>query len=51
MPKGGTSLKKTVAWIGMMLVDRDYRGRGISKLLLLDAIGKLNGLSLQIFRK
>lgn len=23
-----------VAWIGMMLVDRDYRGRGISKLLL-----------------
>ena len=32
----------TVAWIGMMLVDRDYRGRGISKLLLLDAIDKLN---------
>ena len=31
----------TVAWIGMMLVDRDYRGRGISKLLLLDAIDKL----------
>jgi ribosomal protein S18 acetylase RimI-like enzyme len=25
----------------MMLVDRDYRGRGISKLLLLDAIDKL----------
>jgi len=32
----------TVAWIGMMLVDRDYRGRGISKLLLNDVIGKLN---------
>ena len=31
----------TVAWIGMMLVDREYRGRGISKLLLLDAIDKL----------
>ncbi len=31
----------TVAWIGMMLVDRDYRGRGISKLLILDAIEKL----------
>ena len=31
----------TVAWIGMMLVDRDYRGRGISKLLLIDAINKL----------
>ncbi len=30
-----------VAWIGMMLVDRDYRGRGISKLLLNDAIRKL----------
>ena len=32
----------TVAWIGMMLVDRDYRGRGIARLLLLDAIDKLN---------
>ena len=32
----------TVAWIGMMLVDKDYRGRGIAKLLLLDAISKLN---------
>ena len=31
----------TVAWIGMMLVDRDYRGRGISKLLLKEAIHKL----------
>jgi len=33
----------TVAWIGMMLVDKEYRGRGISKLLLLDAIDKLKG--------
>jgi len=32
----------TVAWIGMMLVDRDYRGRGISKLLLVETIDKLN---------
>lgn len=32
----------TVAWIGMMLVDREYRGLGISKLLLLDAIDELN---------
>ena len=31
----------TVAWIGMMLVDRAHRGRGISKLLLLAAIDKL----------
>jgi len=31
----------TVAWIGMMLVDRAHRGRGISKLLMLDAIDKL----------
>ncbi len=30
-----------VAWIGMMLVDRDYRGKGISKLLLNDVIHKL----------
>lgn len=32
----------TVAWIGMMLVDRNYRGRGISKHLLNEAIQKLN---------
>lgn len=31
-----------VAWIGMMLVDRAYRGRGIARLLLLEAIDKLN---------
>jgi GNAT superfamily N-acetyltransferase len=33
----------TVAWIGMMLVDKEYRGRGISKLLLNETIGKLEG--------
>ena len=32
----------TVAWIGMMLVDKDYRGRGIAKLLMLETIDKLN---------
>ncbi len=30
-----------VAWIGMMLVDKDYRRRGISNTLLQDAIEKL----------
>lgn len=32
----------TVAWIGMVLVDKAYRGRGISKLLLKEAIDKLD---------
>jgi len=32
----------TVAWIGMILVDRDYRGRRISKLLLREAMDKLD---------
>lgn len=32
----------TVAWIGMMLVDKDFRGQGISKLLLLNVIEKLD---------
>lgn len=32
----------TVAWIGMMLVDKEFRGRGISKLLLREAINKLD---------
>ncbi|MEA3462759.1 MAG: GNAT family N-acetyltransferase [Bacteroidota bacterium] len=32
----------TVAWIGMMLVDRNYRGRGIARLLLLETIDKLH---------
>jgi GNAT superfamily N-acetyltransferase len=31
----------TVAWIGMMLVDKEFRGRGISKLLLNETIRKL----------
>ncbi len=31
----------TVVWIGMMLVEREYRGRGISKLLLEEVIRKL----------
>ena len=30
-----------VAWIGMMLVDKDFRGRGIGKQLMLAAIDKL----------
>lgn len=30
-----------VAWIGMVLVDREYRGRGISKLLLSALMDKL----------
>lgn len=34
--------ENTVAWIGMMLVDKDYRGRGISKLLLGNAMDKLD---------
>ena len=32
----------TVAWIGMMLVDRNYRGRGIARKLLLETIDKLH---------
>lgn len=32
----------TVAWIGMMLVNKEFRGRGISKLLLREAINKLD---------
>lgn len=30
-----------VAWIGMMLVDKKYRGMGISRLLLQEALNKL----------
>ena len=30
-----------VAWIGMMLVDKDYRRRGISNILLKDVITRL----------
>ncbi len=31
-----------IAWIGMVLVDREYRGRGISKKLLLETFDLLN---------
>ena len=31
-----------VAWIGMVLVDQEYRGRGVSKLLLTGLFEKLN---------
>lgn len=31
-----------VAWIGMMLVEKDYRGRGIGKALMLEVIHKLS---------
>jgi GNAT superfamily N-acetyltransferase len=31
----------TVAWIGMMLIDKDFRGRGISRILLNETILKL----------
>lgn len=31
----------TVAWIGMMLIDKEFRGRGISKILLSETIHKL----------
>jgi len=33
----------TVAWIGMMLVDKDYRGLGIGKRLMLEVLAKLEG--------
>jgi len=32
-----------VAWIGMMLVDKEYRGRGIGKGLMLAVMDKLKG--------
>ena len=32
-----------VAWIGMMLVDKDYRGLGIGKRLMLEVLAKLEG--------
>lgn len=32
-----------VAWIGMMLVDKAYRGRGIGKALMLGVMDKLKG--------
>src|SRR4051794_7907903 len=30
-----------IAWIGMVLVDKNYRGRGVSKLLLQNILEKL----------
>ncbi|MEN8156263.1 MAG: GNAT family N-acetyltransferase [Bacteroidota bacterium] len=37
----GINYAGKVAWIGMMLIDRDYRGRGLSKPLLNGAIAGL----------
>ncbi|MDH5603567.1 MAG: GNAT family N-acetyltransferase [Cyclobacteriaceae bacterium] len=34
--------ENTLAWIGMMLVDKEYRGNGVSKLLLNTIINKLS---------
>ncbi len=36
-----TNFKNQVAWIGMMLVSKPYRGRGISKLLMTTMINTL----------
>ncbi len=36
-----TNFKNQVAWIGMMLVSKPYRGRGISKLLMTTIINTL----------
>ena len=33
--------KKRVAWIGMVLVEKNYRGRGYSKLLLAEILNRL----------
>lgn len=37
----GINYDHTLAWIGMMLVDRNHRGKGISRLLLTEAIARL----------
>jgi GNAT superfamily N-acetyltransferase len=39
----GINYANTVAWIGMMLVEESYRGKGISKRLLNDTIELLDG--------
>ncbi len=39
----GISFENRVAWISMMLVNKEYRGRGISKLLLKEIIRRLDG--------
>jgi GNAT superfamily N-acetyltransferase len=38
----GINYADRVAWIGMMLVNRSHRGRGISKMLMKDVIQSLN---------
>ncbi len=30
-----------VAWVGMVLVDQEYRGKGVSKMILSDLLGRL----------
>ena len=37
----GINYENRVAWIGMVLVNRDFRGRGVSKLLLNNLLEKL----------
>ena len=34
-----------VAWIGMVLVDREFRGKGISRMLLQETFNRLKGVS------
>jgi GNAT superfamily N-acetyltransferase len=36
---------KQIAWIGMVLVDKEYRGQGVSKLLLTNILEKLKSFS------
>jgi len=37
----GINYDNSVAWIGMMLINKDFRGKGISRILLTEAIQKL----------
>lgn len=37
----GINYANKVAWIGMMLIDKNYRGRGLGKALLKEAISRL----------
>jgi GNAT superfamily N-acetyltransferase len=39
----GINYSNNIAWIGMVLVDKKYRGQGISKSLLTNIFGKLLG--------
>jgi GNAT superfamily N-acetyltransferase len=36
-----SNYENEVAWIGMVLVDKEYRGRGVSKLLLTEILSQL----------